>query len=281
MKSSKTPVLLIGFNRPDNAQRVFNEIRKIKPKQFFLAVDGPRADKLGEEERCQMTRDITIQVDWDCEIKTLFQKKNLGCGPGVFTAIDWFFTNVEQGIIFEDDCLPDPSFFQFCQELLAYYRENEKIMMISGDNFQHSKKRGSSSYYFSEYAHIWGWATWRRAWKKYNVNYLLPDTYDKGWAHSMRDQKGLAIMPNVNLVSNIGFGTGATHTSGTSQFSNLPTRPIDFPLVHPKKVERNVLADLLTYRESFGGTYRKLLIRKILHTVPAPVKSRIKKILQK
>ena len=138
----KTPVLFLIFNRPDVTQRVFEAIRKAKPPRLYVAADGPRIGKEGEEENCTLTRKIIEQVDWDCEVKKLFREKNLGCKIAVSSAIDWFFENEEEGIILEDDCLPDQSFFPFCGELLAYYRTNDKVMHLSGDNFQFGKKRG-------------------------------------------------------------------------------------------------------------------------------------------
>jgi len=165
-----TPILFLIFNRPDTTQKVFNAIRKAKPKQFFIAADGSPPDREGEIEKCQKSRKIATSVDWDCEVKTLFRDKNLGCKIAISSAIDWFFENVEEGIILEDDCLPHQSFFWFCQELLEYYRNDTRIMHISGDNFQFGRKRGEGSYYFSKYSHVWGWATWRRAWKCFDIN---------------------------------------------------------------------------------------------------------------
>ena len=279
-KQLNTPVLLLGFTRFQTAQKVFDEIRKVKPKKFFLAVDGPRENKPNEEALCQKTRDLSKQVDWDCEVKTLFQKKNLGCGIGSVTAINWFFENVEKGIIFDDDCVPDQSFFYFCQELLEYYSDNNKIMHISGDNFQYGKKRGFSSYYFSEYAHGWGWATWRRAWKYNNIELLNPELrkhiWDKQWYLSVRKQNGLAILPNVNLVSNIGTGDDATHTKEPLRFSNLPAKKMIFPLIHPKIIIRHRLADFFTNRDMFKGSFKRLAFQKLLDITPKPMKFIVK-----
>jgi hypothetical protein len=162
-----TPILFLIFNRPDTTQKVFNEIRKIKPRQLFVAADGPREDHPEDKEKCEQTRKIIDQVDWDCEVKTLFRDKNLGCKHAVSGAINWFFKNVEQGIILEDDCLPDQSFFGFCQELLNKYKNNKQIFNISGNNFQDGMWRGDGSYYFSKYFHCWGWATWADRWQNY------------------------------------------------------------------------------------------------------------------
>jgi len=267
-----TPILLLIFNRPEITQIVFNEIRKLKPAKLFIAADGPRSGVTGEKERCDRTRKITDQVNWDCDLKVLLQEKNLGCGLGPTTGINWFFENVDEGIILEDDCIPDQSFFYFCQELLEYYRDNKKIMHISGDNFQYGKKRGFSSYYFSKYAHGWGWATWRRAWKYNNINLLNQELrkhiWDKQWYLSMRKQKGLAVLPNVNLVSNIGTGDGATHTNEPVHYANLPAKQMIFPLIHPKIIIRHRLADFFTNRNMFKGSFKRLVFQKLLNITP-------------
>jgi len=282
-----TPVLFLIFNRPDTTQKVFNAIRQAKPKQLFIAADGPRPDKEGEIEKCQKARQIATSVDWDCEVKTLFRDKNLGCKIAVSSAIDWFFENVEEGIILEDDCLPSQSFFWFCQELLKYYRDDTRIMHISGDNFQFGKTRGEGSYYFSKYAHIWGWATWKRAWKCYDVNmknfgnffksnqvinifsikqqqkYWMNifqrvydgkiGTWDYQWTYTCFINNGLCIMPNVNLVLNIGFSKEAFHTKdGNSIFSKMEAKEIT-EIRHPEFVLVDQKADLLTSKLCFGN----------------------------
>lgn len=277
-----TPILLIGFIRFDKAQKVFDEIKKVKPSKLFLAVDGPRNNNVNDAELCIKTQSLTRQVDWPCDVKTLFQETNLGCGYGPVTAINWFFDNVESGIILEDDCIPDQSFFYFCQELLNYhrYKNNDKIMHISGNNFQNKKKRGDASYYFSEYTHNWGWATWRRAWRHNDHGLISPELrkhiWDKSWLISVKKQKGLAILPNVNLVSNIGSGENATHTAGITEFSNMPAQNMKFPLIHPRKIKKNIFADYFTYKNVFGGKLRTLLLQKILIITPEFLKPPIK-----
>ena len=282
-----TPVLFLIFNRPDTTQKVFNAIKQAKPKQLFVAADGPRSDKEGEAEKCQKARKIATSVDWGCEVKTLFRNKNLGCKIAVSSAIDWFFENVEEGIILEDDCLPSQSFFWFCQELLKYYRDDTRVMMISGDNFQFGNKRGEGTYYFSKYPHIWGWATWRRAWKHYDVNmknfedFLKSnqiinifkikqqqkcwtnifqlvyddkiDTWDYIWTYTCFINNGLCIMPNVNLVSNIGFGVRSTHTQGENNYlSNMEVKDIK-NIIHPNYILINQEADNLTSKICFSN----------------------------
>ena len=233
-----TPVLFLIFNRPDTTQQVFAKIREAQPKQLFVAADGPRADRENEDNLCRETRAIIEQVDWDCEVKTLFRAENLGCGKAVYSAINWFFENVEYGIILEDDCLPNTTFFSFCETLLKHYQDDDKIMHISGSSFLFGKIAGDGSYYFSKFARIWGWATWRSAWRQVDFelknldNFLLQeknitdywknnliktkshqiDTWDFQWIFTLWLRGGKAITPNVSLVKNIGYNENATHT---------------------------------------------------------------------
>lgn len=168
-KSFNVPILFIIFNRPETTKAVFHEIRKNQPFQLFVAADGPRREIFEDIENCRKVREIIQLIDWECNVQTLFRDENLGCKIAVSSAIDWFFSQVDEGIILEDDCLPDQSFFPFCQELLEKYRYDAKIMMIGGSNFQFNKNKFEYSYYFSRYFHIWGWASWKRAWQFYDV----------------------------------------------------------------------------------------------------------------
>ncbi|MFZ2189837.1 MAG: hypothetical protein WA057_01880 [Candidatus Magasanikiibacteriota bacterium] len=291
-----TPILFLIFNRPDTTRRVFEEIKKQRPKYLFVAADGPRLNIPGEIDRCQQTRDIIKEVDWECEIKTLFQEKNLGCGQAVSGAITWFFENVEEGIILEDDCLPEPSFFTFCEELLQKYRDNDKVGVISGDNFLFNKFEIKDSYYFSQFSHIWGWATWRRVWQKYDFDMKeWSRLRNENWLKKVFDKKTaqyywqtifddvhsgkintwdyqltfacflndyLSVMPKENLISNIGFGgIGSTHTKHKGgKFSNMSTHPIVFPLVCPDKIFQNKKADYYIQKKNF--CWWKLFIKK-------------------
>jgi ADP-heptose:LPS heptosyltransferase len=278
-----TPILFIIFNRPDVTEEVFNEIRKAKPTQLYIAADGPREHNAYDEELCKKTREIVHNIDWPCEVKTLFREKNLGCGKAVSSAITWFFSEVEQGIILEDDCLPHPSFFNYCQTLLDYYKTDERVMHIGGVNFQ-DQSRGTGSYYFSAVTHVWGWATWRRAWKNYDFhvhdyytfvregtiysyfkNELIAehwlntfklmfhhqvDTWDHQWSYTIFNNGGLSIIPNVNLISNIGFRHDATHTfADNSIYANAKTTEIPFPLKHPNTVEIERQADYYFFKD--------------------------------
>ena len=286
----ETPILFILFSRYHLAQRVFDEIKKQKPKYLYVAADGPRVNYKDEAERCQQTRDIIKQVDWDCEVKTLFYDQNMGAAKALSSSISWFFENVEQGIIFEEDCLPHQDFFSYCEELLEKYKDNEQVMFISGDNFQDGIQRGDASYYFSAFPHIWGWACWRRSWDGYDFllknysnkafkttlkqyfpswlerqvwldRFLLMkkqaiNTWDYQLIFNIWKNHGLAILPNVNLISNIGFGADAIHcTDEKHKFANMPIHSI-LPLKHASLIERDLAADEYFYRTYY---YKSLL----------------------
>jgi len=281
----ETPILFLIFNREDTTQKVFDAIRRQKPKYLFVAADGARKNKLGETEKCQRVRDIIKQVDWDCELKTLFRDENLGCKLAVSSAITWFFENVEQGIILEDDCLPDPSFFPYCEELLDKYKDDARIGHIGGNNFLPDIIDKNISYDFSSYSHIWGWASWRRVWKNYDVNFPFWDehkekrsllfcnkpeemyfssfisdvinnnginTWDTQYLFSLRLQNQLSVYPSVNLVTNIGLGDiTASHTTKKNKKQSVPVSAIHFPVEHPQYVLRNKKIDDLTIRKLF------------------------------
>ncbi|MBZ8180247.1 glycosyltransferase family 2 protein [Oscillatoria salina] len=291
-----TPVAMIIFNRPQTTEKVFEAIRQAKPPKLLVIADGPRADKPGEAEKCAATRAIIDRVDWDCEVLKNYSDLNLGCGKRPATGLDWVFDTVEEAIVLEDDCLPDPTFFRYCEELLDRYRYDERIMTICGLNIQFGRQRTDYSYYFSRYNHCWGWASWRRAWQHfdYELN-LWPEIRDKNllidilgdaraakvWSHTFeltytekRDwwdfqwtfanwvQGGLAILPAVNLISYIGYNEDATHTTeARSQYNNLTTEAMSFPLKHPPYVVRNLEADRFT--ENTYYDYQPNLLKKV------------------
>jgi hypothetical protein len=270
----KTPILFLVFNRLDPTKQVFQEIRKAKPRQLFIAADGPRTKE--EKKKTDAAKKYVLEnTDWKCELKTLFRKKNLGCKIAVSSAITWFFENVEQGIILEDDCLPNQSFFRFCEELLERYKDDERVMSISGYN-PLGKSNIKESYFFSKYFYIWGWATWRRAWKKndlklkeyqrvkkeeklkeYYHNFVerilrekrVKDVLNKKvnswaipWSVSHQLNKSLSITPKINLVENIGFSEDSTHTKENKwdkKFLGHKSNEMKFPLEHPKEVKLN------------------------------------------
>lgn len=288
-----TPILFLIFNRPDTTERVFEIIRKIKPPKLFVSADGPRAHKEGEKEKCKQTRKIIEGVDWECEVHRNFSDENLGCKRGVVKGINWFFENVEEGIIIEDDCILDDSFFTLAQKLLERYRDDERIMHIGAANFQDGRKRGDASYYYSKLCHVWGWATWRKAWKHYDVaiksfdefksnntiaNILSDkkmqkhwlklfqtvydnalDTWDFQWVYTVWEQSGMSIIPNVNLVSNIGFGEEATHTRDSEHILAENKSGSVTELVHPVAIEINEEADRYTfYHKIYQSKIKKL-----------------------
>ncbi|RBL93860.1 nucleotide-diphospho-sugar transferase [Chitinophaga flava] len=264
----QSPVLLLVFNRPDVARRVFDRVKAVRPSRLYIAADGPRPGVEKDGLLCKATREIYNQIDWDCSVRTRFNEVNKGCKVAVAEAITWFFEQEEEGIILEDDCLPSADFFPFCDQLLQRYRYDTRIMNITGTNLQMGRKWGEASYYFSQYSHIWGWASWRRAWQHYDmelseydepsVNRLLGNIFTdpfliEGWTDIFRRlkaglidswdyqfnfttffQNGLCIAPQVNLISNLGFRPDATHTyNAPKDHAALPTGVIDNPLVHP------------------------------------------------
>lgn len=292
-----TPVALIIFNRPDTTERVFAEIAKAKPPKLLVVGDGARASREGEVAKVAATRAIINRVNWPCEVLTNFSDTNLGCKIRVSSGIDWIFEQVEEAIILEDDCLPHPTFFRYCEELLERYRDDERIGMISGDNFQFGKMRTENSYYFSKYTHIWGWASWRRAWKNYNVKaFAWPeirdggwlknivhnsteeiywsnifqsvhdgkiDTWDYQWTLALWAQGMVSVMPCCNLISNIGFGSDATHTHGESIYSEIPVNEMIFPIRHPTIFLPCLDADIYTGKRMFSTSRT----RKFLTTI--------------
>jgi hypothetical protein len=294
----KTPILFIVFNRPETTQVVFNEIRKMKPRQLFVSADGARDGKDGESEKCEAVRKITEQVDWECEVLRRYSDINLGCKVGASSAVDWFFENVEEGIIIEDDCVPSQSFFAFCEELLEKYRDDERVMHIGSNNFQFGHVRGDGSYYFSKYNGMWGWATWRRAWEHYDISmqtfpsFLAQkqilnvcdtkvmqkhwlglfsaahenrvNTWDYQWTYAIWVNDGLCIIPNINLVSNIGFGKDATHTKRNSKATNLVAGSMGEEIVHPSLFIKSEVADRY-YERMFVSNPTRQIINSIKH----------------
>ena len=246
------PVLLLLFNRPETTRAVFEAIRQARPPRLYLVADGPRPGHPTDAETCAAARAAVAHVSWPCEVHKLFRDENRGCGRGPAEAITWFFEQETEGIILEDDCLPTPSFFRFCQELLAHYRHDTRVMHIGGNNLSPGADQPAppeaESYYFSGQVNSWGWATWRRAWQHYDFHYtLLPElrrrgalhgsypsalarqfwlrkfeagrrapqpshVWDYQWHFTVTAHSGLTIVPAVNLVTNIGFGGDATHT---------------------------------------------------------------------
>lgn len=283
-----TPILYLIFNRPDLTEITFPYICKVKPKKLFIAADGPRFDNNYDELNCKLVREYVLsKIDWDCEVNTLFRYENLGCGKAVSSAISWFFTHVDYGIILEDDCVPNNSFFYFCEQLLIKFKNNNRISHISGCNFQIAHKHGKHDYFFSNYSLIWGWATWKRSWMDYDfemkdfdlfykkfknkklISYDLYsnvlnkniDTWDVQWQYSLLKNKKITIQPKINLINNIGFSNSATHTNqkkpyflSISEFGELDTI-----LDHPKNIKINWIADYFTAYRVFNLKQNKLI----------------------
>lgn len=290
------PVLLLVFNRPDTTSLVFEAIRKVRPIKLYVAADGPRENWHGESRLCEETREIVKKVDWDCSVETLFRVKNLGCKIAVSSALGWFFANEEYGIVLEDDCLPSESFFEYCKELLIKYRFNERVMHIGGQHFLNNIETPQDSYYFTQYPHIWGWASWRRAWLKYDVDIQQMDkfnlqklpnmfsskkqrihlkkhlyltrigklnTWDYQWTYSILNNGGVAISPTKNLVVNLGFTNQNTHLFlKDSKRENLEHENISFPLKHPKSYNIQLNLDFLEYQNIYSKNCSR--IRRII-----------------
>lgn len=281
----KTPVAFIIFNRRETTQRVFNAIAEARPPRLLVIADGPRTGVEGERERCEQTRAVIEQVDWECEVLTNFAEVNMGLEPRVISGLNWVFEHCEEAIVFEDDCLPHPTLFPYCDDLLERYRDDERVMMLSGCNFHPHSNPTPYSYHFTRYSFTWGWATWRRAWQHFDAEMrlwpLLRETpwlsdllgdeaaarffrgifdrslggfleWDYRWMFACWAQNGLAVTPSVNLLSNIGFGTGATHTTNTaSPVANLPAMEISFPLEGPPFMARDSEADRMIFRHIY------------------------------
>jgi hypothetical protein len=288
MTRIETPIAFFIFNRPETTARVFAEIARARPARLFVVADGPREGKVGEAERCAAARTVVENIDWGCKAETLYSETNLGCKERVSSGLDWVFERSPEAIILEDDCLPHPSFFPFCGELLERYRDDARIGMINGCNFQFGRgreKSNDSSYYFSRCPHIWGWASWRRAWRFYDKNATLwpilresgalaqffpgesdyrywrkafdrvyngeIDTWDYQLCLALWRQNMLSVAPSVNLVSNIGFGKDATHTKIGGIHSEMSVEAMRFPLEHPASVLPDAAADLFEMRYVF------------------------------
>ena len=306
-----TPVLLIAWRRPHTLRQVIDAIRPIAPSRLFVACDGPNPKRPDEFKKVAATRDmIETEIDWPCQIERLYSDVNQGCRLGVSRAITWFFEHVEEGIILEDDCVPHPDFFPYCSTLLNYYRNDTRVWCISGSNFQDGQWRGDGSYYFSRHSHCWGWASWRRCWKHYDADLSkwsipdaprilntvfddsvqsrywesiwnniskngTPDSWACCWFFSCLINGGLTALPNLNLVNNIGFGDGSTHTKGRV-INTAIKRGLDVTQ-HPTYLLRDVAADHYTFDNHFGGKWRRFplvflgspfrLARKIIHSI--------------
>ncbi|GAB4257078.1 MAG: hemolytic protein HlpA [Deferrisomatales bacterium] len=301
-----TPVVLIVFNRPELTRQVIEALARVRPAELFVVADGPRPDEPRDAQRCAAARRVATDVSWPCRVAAELAETNLGCATRVATGLDWVFEQVEQAIVLEDDCVPDPSFFRFCQELLDRYRADERVAVVSGTNVQFGRNRVAESYYFSRYNHCWGWATWRRAWRNFDfamegwprvrdegtlaelldspraVRYWTHlfdrtaagaiDSWAYRWTFACWVRRQLSILPAKNLVRNAGFGEGATHTGALNRYAFLTANSLEFPLRHPPEVVRHEAADRYTERTMFSGSAasrcKDLAVRGLRRIVP-------------
>ena len=285
-----TPTILIIYNRPDLAEQVFARIRAAQPKHLFVIADGPRKDRPNDDTLCQMTRDV-VQVDWDCDLHLEYSVENMGCQQRIYSGLNRAFELYPQAIILEDDCLPDPSFFGFCEFMLNRYADDEAVMHISGSNFA-SPKKFEHSYAFTQYPTPWGWATWRRAWNRQDLKmvefFKAPEIYrkqlgisDKAFSKLMKRLRkvytgevdswaypwlattiasnGRCLTPKANLIGNIGFDERSTHTANSdSFFANNATEHFDLEQCdHPESVKVSAQVNKEVFSLFFGGKYRK------------------------
>lgn len=274
----QAPVLILAFNRPERLRQLIDRLRELQIPQVFVAIDGPRDSVPSDAERVAHTRSVVAEIDWPCSVSTLFQDHNLGCGLGVSTAITWFFEEVDEGIILEDDVLPAPDFFAFCNELLERYRNDQRVFAISGCNFAPADHitHPADTHRFSAITHVWGWATWRRSWEKYEfsmrtwrkrlrgsqrwkamggdlggyvywsavfdwMRFGHVDTWDYQLALAQMASGGLTATANVNLTENVGFSDDSTHTNYRPSYVQ-PAGQLRGPLSNPA-VQRDIRAD--------------------------------------
>lgn len=293
------PVAFFIFNRPETTRRVFEEIRRARPSKLMVVADGPRLDRPSDADACTRARAVVETVDWPCDVEVDFAEFNLGCGRRLATGLDWVFGRNETAVVLEDDCLPHPTFFRFCDELLDRYASDERIMHVGGSNLWTGPWRTRWSYGFSRNIHVWGWASWRRAWRQYDVEIRLwdelragawledlwgdrllaldwrrildrvargeVDTWDYQWAFACQVQNGFGVVPAVNLVQNIGFDSMATHVSWRTPWTELPIAPMEFPLRHPPYVIADRRADRAAHWSKLAPS---TLVARLLARLP-------------
>lgn len=290
--TTKSPILLLLFNRLEHSKLVFEEVRNAKPTKLYIAIDGPRPNNEEDKVKINLIKDFILSnIDWDCNVKTLFRDSNLGCKNAVSSAITWFFEHEIKGIILEDDCLPLNSFFSFCDELLTKYENDERVRHISGVNFLNSNIEITESYYFSKFTHVWGWASWKRVWKDYSKDILkdydlnkfskiyniYPDrkicnaiinelkrvqsnklnTWDYQYLFLNFMNNGLSIIPKHSLVKNIGFDIESTHTHSNAY--NMRALNNINHISHPIDMIPNIDYDLLSLSDIFNTSLKSKL----------------------
>ncbi len=268
-----SPVVIVAFNRPDLTRLVVSRVLEADPTDVYLLADGPRPGSPGDAERCAEVREVIDSAPWPGSVHRRYLERNLGCGPAVASGLDWVFDQVDQAIILEDDCVPEPSFFTLCDELLDRYADDDRVMQVSGTNLLADEAwYDGYSYGFNSFAPVWGWATWRRAWRHYDR--LMPGwpafrdagmveaipgsrhlrriyvtdwnrahrgegTWDHQWQYTVLSQHGLAISPSRNLVSNLGFRPDGTQNTLAGDLADIAVDPLEWPLRHPPIVAPN------------------------------------------
>ena len=298
-----TAVLFLVFNRLETTRQVFEAIRQAKPPRLYIAADGPRENRADEIKKVKAVRDyVMAYIDWDCEVKTLFRDTNLGCKHAVSEAITWFFEQEEQGIILEDDCLPSQSFFWYCEDLLQKYKNEDSVYLISGYGRGSEPFIKNADYGFCKYALIWGWASWAKVWEKYdpemsdwpklskNIIHNVSkrsvakrywteafsltykheiDTWDYQLHYLLVKNGGKSVVPRLNLISNIGFGTDATHTFDiNSENANRRTYDFSFPIKsEPDRDSKFSIDDFYDRYEFSKKTFIVRAINKISRLV--------------
>lgn len=293
MPDCKVPVLFLTFNRPRQTRLALERILLAGPSKIYVHSDGPRAHIAGEAEKVEEVRTIIrTQIGDRVPVLTLFRSENMGLRAGVFDALNWFFDREPQGIVLEDDCVPDLTFFPFCAEILQRYADDEQVMHIGGSNLAEAHTAGlGTSFVFSRFTFVWGWASWRRAWQKMSLqldgldefeqsgaiqNYLrnpMAQAYmlDKfrvtrsgknnswayAWFYSVLKNKGLCVVPTLNLVQNVGIGSeDATHTTRSNDRAQLRARTLAFPLVFPEHREPDPLLEQQFFYHSQKSRFR-------------------------
>ena len=286
-----TPIVLICFNRPLETEKVFSKIKSIKPKKLFLIMDGPKKNCSNDAINCIQVRNIITKIAWNCKVYKNFSKKNLGLKKRIVTGLNWVFNRTNSAIILEDDCLPSNDFFNYCEKLLIYYKKNNLVKFITGNNFQKSKLNIKADYYFSKYSHIWGWATWKNTWKLYCDNNKIWDKYldskdfrkicpnyleRRYWKSMFNEVKnghlkswsiyllfsiwrsgGLTATPNINLVKNLGFNKRGTNTKTGKIEYNKKIQNIGKDLKHPKEIFHNFSADNYVFENIYNQSLKK------------------------
>jgi hypothetical protein len=308
---SDLTVAMIIFNRPRHTAQSFECVRAQQPTKLFIIADGPRLDQPGDQQKCEDARAIVEQIDWPCEVHRNYAEQNMGLKQRVSSGLDWVFDQVESAIILEDDCVPHPDFFGYCQDLLDRYKHDNRIWVVTGNNFQQGKRRGDASYYFSKFGHCWGWASWRRAWQQFDGDIAfwptwksspdwekkMPDPLERQywieildrayagkidswgypWLATLWFHGALTAIPQVNLVTNIGVGPDGTHTFALEDEPGIPVKPLGI-LTHPLEIKQNTVADQYFFDHELGGLDQKFP-RKYL-AFPRRVKNKLLRILK-